>query len=285
MRFASIVLFLACAWWPLLGATQDTAEIEKIADLMVRLCVGGGRTEASGTASGGANSSLCSLDVKGNLKGEFKIRKSNVEGLVNGLDNALIRVRADQADKVRACLQPIQKKLLDYLLPFDVPPGNCSPRTRSRCSTGDMHQSVQQFYRKVELVCSALPPLDPTVLHVFDIDAALSTLVEGNVAFVPPDSAKIEKSQIVEARLSVTKTPSALITELIGSGKKESASLRVGDKMAATLSGGGAFDISPSGPQAQLISHKDTIIWTWTITPKQTGSQFFNFNFRCHSYH
>jgi len=73
MRFAGWALLMVCAWWPVLGAAQNTIETEKIADLMVRLCVGGGHTEATGgTATGGADLSLRSLDVKGNLKGSSK---------------------------------------------------------------------------------------------------------------------------------------------------------------------------------------------------------------------
>jgi hypothetical protein len=118
MRFSGLATFFACAWWPIVGAAQDTAQIDKIADTMVRLCVGGGHTEAtSGTATGGADLSLRSLDVKGNLAGEFKINKSSAEGLVNGLDNALSQVAADQADKVRVCLQPVRERLLDVMLP------------------------------------------------------------------------------------------------------------------------------------------------------------------------
>jgi len=56
-------------------------------------------------------------DVKGNLKGEFTVSKSSAEGLVHGLDNALGQVAADQADKVRACLQPVRDRLLDVMLP------------------------------------------------------------------------------------------------------------------------------------------------------------------------
>ena len=117
MRFAGVGLLLVCAW-PTLGAAQDAAGIERIADTMVRLCVGGGSTQAtSGTASGGADLSLRSLDVKGNLKGEFTVSKSSAEGLVHGLDNALGQVAADQANKVRACLQPVRDRLLDVMLP------------------------------------------------------------------------------------------------------------------------------------------------------------------------
>src|SRR3954470_2605444 len=118
MRFVNLALFIACAGWPVLGAAQNATEIEKIADTMVRLCVGGGRTEAtSGGGTGGADLSLRSLDVTGNIKGEFKVSKSSAEGLVNGLDNALSQVTADQADKVRVCLQPVRERLLDVMLP------------------------------------------------------------------------------------------------------------------------------------------------------------------------
>jgi hypothetical protein len=118
MRFINLALFVACAGWPAIGAAQNVAETDKIADMMVRLCVGGGRTEAtSGGGTGGADLSLRSLDVTGNLKGEFKISKSSAEGLVHGLDNALGQVAADQADKVRICLQPVRERLLDAMLP------------------------------------------------------------------------------------------------------------------------------------------------------------------------
>jgi hypothetical protein len=118
MRVVGLMLFSVCAWWPVPGAAQYAVETEKIADLMVRLCVGGGHTEAtSGTAAGGVDLSLRSLDVRGNLKGEFNINKSSAEGLVNGLDNALSQVAADQADKVRACLLPVRERLLDVMLP------------------------------------------------------------------------------------------------------------------------------------------------------------------------
>jgi len=118
MRFVGFAVLIACTWWPALGAAQNAADIDKIADMMVRLCVGGGHTEAtSATGTGGADLSLRSLDVKGNLQGEFKISKSSAEGLANGLDNALSQVPADQADKVRVCLQPVRERLLDAMLP------------------------------------------------------------------------------------------------------------------------------------------------------------------------
>jgi hypothetical protein len=118
MRVARLALVLACFGWPIVATAQDAADINKIADMMVRLCVGGGRTEAmSGGGAGGADLSLRSLDVTGHLKGEFKVSKASAEGLVNGIDNALSQVAAGQADKVRACLQPVRERLLDVMLP------------------------------------------------------------------------------------------------------------------------------------------------------------------------
>jgi hypothetical protein len=51
------------------------------------------------------------------LAGELTVNKSNAEGLVNGIDNALSQVAAAEADKVRDCLQPVRQRVLDILLP------------------------------------------------------------------------------------------------------------------------------------------------------------------------
>jgi hypothetical protein len=134
MRFSGFLLLSIFAWWPMFGTAQGTPEIDRIADTMVRLCVGGGRTEAtSGTVTGGTDLSLRSFDVKGNAKGEFQIDKSTAEGLVNGLDNALSQVAADQADKVRTCLQPVRERLLDVWLPVKpvIPPPQPQPKPPS----------------------------------------------------------------------------------------------------------------------------------------------------------
>src|ERR1700730_13870303 len=118
MRLAKFALFLASISWPAAGVAQESAELGRIADTMVRLCLGGGHTETkSGGGTSGADLSLRSLDIKGTLKAEFKVNKLSAEGLVNGIDNALSQVAADQADKVRTCLQPVRERLLDVILP------------------------------------------------------------------------------------------------------------------------------------------------------------------------
>lgn len=99
-------------------AQNASDNVEHIVDIMVRLCVGGGTIRTvSGGGTGGATVSLRSFDIKGNLSGEFKITKSNAEGIVNGIDNAMTQIAAGEADKVRACLAPVRKRVLDLLLP------------------------------------------------------------------------------------------------------------------------------------------------------------------------
>lgn len=102
---------------------QTLGEINQYADLMVRLCIAGGRSEStSGGGSGDADLSIRSLDMKGKVEGNFRITKSNAEGLVNGIDSALNRVAADEADKVRDCLKPVRERVLEIILPLPHPP-------------------------------------------------------------------------------------------------------------------------------------------------------------------
>jgi hypothetical protein len=118
VRFNIFALFAICVIWPAVVGAQTPAEIEQSVNTMVRLCLAGGeRFAVGGGGSGGADVSLRSFDVKGKLTGEFKVDKSKVEGLVEGINNAMSQVAADQADKVRTCLQPLRERLLDIMLP------------------------------------------------------------------------------------------------------------------------------------------------------------------------
>jgi len=90
---------------------------------------------------------------------------------------------------------------------------------------------------------------------------------------------RVGKSRIIEAKLSVSIAPDALTKLVTEAGKKVSASLRVANRVSAMLSGGGAFDVSPSGPQQQFISHEQVTSWTWEVTPKQIGTQYLILSF------
>jgi len=47
MRLAKFALFLASLIWPAAGVAQESAELGRTADMMVRLCLGGGHTEST----------------------------------------------------------------------------------------------------------------------------------------------------------------------------------------------------------------------------------------------
>jgi len=114
-KYSFAVAFLLS---PSIANAQEAANPERIADMMVRLCVGGGHSELiEGGGGGGANLSVRTFDINGNITGQFKVTKSSAEGLVSGINNAMSEVTADTADKVRTCLQPVRDRLLDVMLP------------------------------------------------------------------------------------------------------------------------------------------------------------------------
>jgi hypothetical protein len=118
-KIISLVLALGCFDAASAGTTPD---IKDTVDLMVRLCIAGGSITASGRdISGEADLSLRSLDVRGNVKGEYKINHYNAEGLAEGINNAMTQVAAGEADKVRECLRPVRERVLNILLPDNSP--------------------------------------------------------------------------------------------------------------------------------------------------------------------
>jgi hypothetical protein len=101
----------------------------------------------------------------------------------------------------------------------------------------------------------------------------------GKIAFNTPDRVPLGKSRVIEAKLSTNMPSDVLLAQLSEAGAKESASIKVSDRMIATLIGGGAFDVSPSGPQQQFVSKKELTTWTWVVTPKQSGTQILTLSF------
>jgi hypothetical protein len=119
MRCSMLLTTIALLVFSAETRAQSQKEVDQIATTMVRLCVGGGKkTSVTGGGTAGVDLSLRSLDATGKVSGQFTISESSAEGLVNGLDNALSTVAADQADKVRECLGPVRKRLLDILVPL-----------------------------------------------------------------------------------------------------------------------------------------------------------------------
>lgn len=109
--------------------------------------------------------------------------------------------------------------------------------------------------------------------NLSDVDQALMKLPTGSVAFNVPERTRVGKPLIIEAILSTILKPADLALLIKEVGKAEAASLKISNRMVATLSGGSAFDIAATSSADQLISDKDMTSWTWLVTPKTVGEQ------------
>jgi hypothetical protein len=113
------------------------------------------------------------------------------------------------------------------------------------------------------------------------VDQALDKLLSASLAFNAPDRARLGKELVIQAKLSTllgeSELKSLIQSEMerqrVESGRVETTTLKISDQVEATLYGGTAFDVAPSGPQRQWISGKEPTSWIWKITPKVAGLQ------------
>jgi hypothetical protein len=84
---------------------------------------------------------------------------------------------------------------------------------------------------------------------------------------------------IIEAKISIYFGKQQLKVSTNEPGNVETADLKISDRMVATLIGGSAFDVSPSGPQEQWVSDVEPTTWTWQVTPKIVGDQVLMLSF------
>lgn len=105
------------------------------------------------------------------------------------------------------------------------------------------------------------------------VDEAIRRLADANVAFNTPSKARLGKDLRIVAKLSTKLPQETLAREVEGLGTPTVAPLKVSDRVIATLTGGGAFDISPAGPQEQAVSESELTEWSWLVTPKAAGEQ------------
>ncbi|PPD46651.1 MAG: hypothetical protein CTY15_01175 [Methylocystis sp.] len=144
---------------------------------------------------------------------------------------------------------------------YDRPPRAKKGRQKKTASEviADAFQQAEERDRAAEVEREAL------------VDKARATLKQANVAFNAPERGEIGKTFLVEAKISEVLTRPELSRKIEGPGKIESAPLQVSKRVIATLSGGEAFDVSPSGPQSKFVSESDITAWTWQVTPKSAG--------------
>lgn len=111
------------------------------------------------------------------------------------------------------------------------------------------------------------------------VDEAMRRLVDANVAFNSPPRARLGKDLEIVAKISAKLPKETLAREVDELGTPKVVPLKVSDRVAATLSGGSAFDISPAGPQEQAVSENELTTWSWKVTPKAAGEQMLTLTF------
>lgn len=96
------------------GAKADEPTVQKWIDLFIDLCVGSGssyNTTVSGSITN-TGIALESLTLEGSLKGEVVLARQQSKLLSDGLNNSMSEIEAEEADKVRDCLEPVRRQLL-----------------------------------------------------------------------------------------------------------------------------------------------------------------------------
>ncbi|MDQ1611827.1 MAG: hypothetical protein QOG00_1758 [Pyrinomonadaceae bacterium] len=104
------------------------------------------------------------------------------------------------------------------------------------------------------------------------VDAYLSSLPRGEVAFNTPEKMRLEQSVNVEVKLGKANLAGQLEKLIKEEGKVESHPIKVGNVMEAQLAGAG-FEIIPITPAEQPLSDSTPTEWEWQVKAKQEGTQ------------
>jgi hypothetical protein len=103
---AALLIFLSSAS----ADNSDPGKVQAAVKILYALCVGGG-TRTTWRIDNGANITLESS------RGNFFLESREAVGLVDGITNSMSSVAADQANRVRACMQPYVEAIVSAILP------------------------------------------------------------------------------------------------------------------------------------------------------------------------
>ena len=94
-------------------ASARDLSVQDWLDLFIESCVGSGSSAyVSGSVNAGLGLSLKTFSANGSVSGQVEVTKSTYRLLSEGISNAMTKIAADQADKVRDCLRPLRRNLL-----------------------------------------------------------------------------------------------------------------------------------------------------------------------------
>jgi hypothetical protein len=107
-------------------------------------------------------------------------------------------------------------------------------------------------------------------------------MVDAQVAFTAPERMRVGQTLAVQAILAPgmdADLANRLIGLLTAQGRREVAQLRASDRMRATLTGGAAFEVTPSGPQMQFVGSNEPTTWHWEAAAKLAGKHELTLSF------
>lgn len=109
--------------------------------------------------------------------------------------------------------------------------------------------------------------------NLFAADVTQSNMPVGNIAFNAPEKMELGKAENIQLILSLKQSIDDLKNEITAPGKKIGASIKVAERMEASLTGN-AFVITPTTPSTEraIISLENTN-WQWEVVPKEKGEQ------------
>lgn len=119
---------------------------------------------------------------------------------------------------------------------------------------------------------SPTPTESPSPLDLESIiEKEVEKLRESKIVFNPPREMQEQKTEKIEARISLQDIGPALAEGLEGHGPPETATLKVSPIMRVTLTGDPtAFHIEGSGAE-QIVAGKPFAQWDWYVTPLKSG--------------
>ena len=96
-----------------MGVAAQDLTVQEWLDLFIDSCVGGGSASfVSGSVDAGLGLSLKKFSANGSVSGQVTLERSSYRLLSEGITDAMSEVTAEQADKVRQCLEPVRRNLL-----------------------------------------------------------------------------------------------------------------------------------------------------------------------------
>ena len=104
------------------------------------------------------------------------------------------------------------------------------------------------------------------------VDEILKQLKFGNIVFNTPKKMNLHETSTIHLTLGLSQTIDELKERIQIAGIKESATIKISDRMEARLVGPN-FIVSEITPAVQAVSAVDVTEWKWQIKPTSEGKQ------------